>query len=316
MLKILPDSFPSEKASTLLQFFAKETMASLSITETDIPSQTGKIAVITGGSSGIGHAAARILVEKGATVHILDLNPPEQAIPSVRFHQCSVTNWAELRAAFDQICHLDYVFTNAGTSEETDYFADSLDHDGLLAEPTYRVIDVNVRGSRMRADKTQASIVVTTNATAYAPEQSLPVYSSGKIALVGLIRALRSTMIRDGITINGVAPAATITSLLPANLAAPIMALGLPVSDTRFVGLALVYSAVAQQGRRVQGYGKNSKSDLWKQERWNGRVILTLGDSYTELEEPIADLSPFWMGRENLRLTQMQQAATDFRPLE
>lgn len=94
------------------------------------------------------------------------------------------------------------------------------------------------------------------------------------------------------------------------------MAMGLPVSDAHFVGLALVYSAVAQQGRRVQGYGKDSKLDLWKQERWNGRVILTLGDSYTELEEPIADLSPFWMGRENLRLTQMQQSATDFRPLE
>lgn len=125
-------------------------------------------------------------------MHTLDLNPPEQAIPGVRFHQCSVTNWPELRAAFDQIGHLDYVFANAGTSEETDYFADSLDSDGLLAEPTYRVIDVNVRGvynvvklawSRMRTDKTEGSIVITTSATAYAPEQSLPVYSSGKLAV-------------------------------------------------------------------------------------------------------------------------------------
>ena len=94
------------------------------------------------------------------------------------------------------------------------------------------------------------------------------------------------------------------------------MAQGLPVSDAHFVGLALVYSAVAKQSRRVQTYGKDKEEDLWKQERWNGRVILTLGDSYTELEEPIADLSPFWMGRENLRLTREQQAVTDFRPLE
>lgn len=77
-----------------------------------------------------------------------------------------------------------------------------------------------------------------------------------------------------------------------------------------------MYSAVAMQNRRVQTYGKDKKEDLWKQERWNGRVILTLGDSYTELEEPLADLSSFWMGHENRALTQLQQAATDFRQPE
>jgi NAD(P)-dependent dehydrogenase (short-subunit alcohol dehydrogenase family) len=285
------------------------------------------------------------LAAKGALVHVLDLNRPQEDIPRIQFHQCNVTNWSELRAAFNEIGQIDYAFANAGVSEETDYFADQLDSEGMLAEPTYGVVDVNMRGvynvvklawSRMRADQTQGSIVITTSATGYAPEQSLPVYSSGKLAvgtcsdiplsrensestdvfppqLVDLIRALRSTMVRDGITINGVAPAATITSLLPAHLAAPIMAQGLPVSDAHFVGLALVYSAIAKQSRRVQTYGKDKEEDLWKHERWNGRVILTLGDSYTELEEPLVDLSPFWMGRENLRWTQMQQAATDFR---
>lgn len=94
------------------------------------------------------------------------------------------------------------------------------------------------------------------------------------------------------------------------------MAQGLPVSDARFVGLALVYSAVAMQDRRVQAYGKDKDEDLSKPERWNGRVILTLGNSYTELEEPTADLRTFWMGRENVRMTRRQQAATDFRQAE
>lgn len=74
-----------------------------------------------------------------------------------------------------------------------------------------------------------------------------------------------------------------------------------------------MYSAVATQQRRVQTYGKDKNEELWKQERWNGRVILTLGETYTELEEPLADLTPFWMGRESWALTRMQQAATDFR---
>ena len=128
-----------------------------------------------------------------------------------------------------------------------------------------------------------------------------------------MIRALRSVIIKDNITLNGVAPAATITNLLPQHLAAPIIAQGLPVSSAHFVGLALVYSATAQQPRRVEAYGKETEAEKWTMERWNGRVILTLGDSYTELEEPIADLRSFWFGRRNLELTRLQQAATDFR---
>lgn len=134
-----------------------------------------------------------------------------------------------------------------------------------------------------------------------------------ELQLVGLIRALRSVIVQDNITINGVAPAATITSLLPAHLAAPIMAQGLPVSSAHFVGLALVHSATASQSRRVEVYGKETEVQKWTTERWNGRVILTLGETYTELEEPIADLRSFWFGRENLELTRKQQAATDFR---
>lgn len=89
--------------------------------------------------------------------------------------------------------------------------------------------------------------------------------------------------------------------------------MGLPVSSADFVGLALVYSATATQERRVESYGKETEPEAWTPGRWNGRVILTLGDAYTELEEPISDLRRFWFGRENLHLSRRQQAATDFR---
>ena len=91
------------------------------------------------------------------------------------------------------------------------------------------------------------------------------------------------------------------------------MAAGLPVSSAHFVGLAIVYSATAEQKRSVEPYGKDSNEDT--PGRWNGRTILTLGDAYTELEEPIARLRPQWFGDENTRLTRLQQSATDFREL-
>ena len=82
--------------------------------------------------------------------------------------------------------------SNAGVSEETDYLADaSDDHDELL-EPTYGVLDVNLRGvlnftklavSHFRRRRHAGSIVITSSATAYAPEQSLPVYSASKLAV-------------------------------------------------------------------------------------------------------------------------------------
>lgn len=131
--------------------------------------------------------------------------------------------------------------------------------------------------------------------------------------LVGLVRALRSTIKLDNITINAVAPAATITNLLPQDLAAPIIAAGLPVSSAHFVGLALVYSATAREERRVEAYGKEKEGEGGGGGRWNGRVILTLGDRYTELEEGIARTRGEWFGGWNTEMTRLQQAATDFR---
>ncbi|KAI1744485.1 short chain dehydrogenase reductase [Xylaria scruposa] len=298
-------------------------MAALQINEASIPLLEGKTALITGGASGIGLAAATILANKGAHVHILDLNPPpNQHTDKFHYHQCDVTNWQQLRDIVDGIPQLDLAFANAGVVESVDYFADVLNADGKLQEPTYddvlgvdfaAVVNlVKLAWSSMRRNKIQGSIVITTSATAYAPEQSLPVFAGAKLALVGLIRALRSVITKDGITINGVAPAATRTNLLPEHLAAPIVAMGLPVSTAEFAGLALVYSATARQTRRVEAYGKEGEGEIWADERWNGRVIVTLGESYAEVEEPIADLRPFWFGRENTRLTRLQQAATDF----
>lgn len=151
-----------------------------------------------GGASGIGLAAAKILAGKGATVHILDINPPTpDELPAalttaVHFHKCDVSSWVALRAVFEAVGRIDLAFANAGVSEETDYFADTFDAEGQLQEPAYGVLHVNLRGvlnlvklawSSMRKNKVAGSIVITTSATAYAPEQSLPVYAGGKLAV-------------------------------------------------------------------------------------------------------------------------------------
>ncbi|KAH6674974.1 short chain dehydrogenase reductase [Halenospora varia] len=299
-------------------------MTSLNITINDIPNLSGKKVIITGASSGIGFAAASIFSQHGAHVLILDINAPTEPLPpNTEYYRCDISKWKDLAVAFKYAGNIDIAVANAGVSENFNYFEDTFDEKtGALLEPACPVLEVNLRSvlnfvklalSHFRERKCPGSIVITSSATAYAPEQSLPVYSACKLALVGLVRALRSTVIKDDITINSVAPAATITRLLPAELAAPIIAAGLPVSSAEFVGLAVVYSAVAKQKNIVELYGKDSPELGQTPGRWNGRTILTLGDRYTELEEPVAAQRPDWFGEENTRFTKMQQAATDFR---
>lgn len=135
----------------------------------------------------------KILASKGARVFILDLAPPDESIPvGATFVQCDTTSWADLKSAYRQAGHVDIAIANAGVSEQQDYFEDRYDEVGELLEPQYKVIDINLRGvlnfvklalSYMRREGTGGSIVVTSSATAYAPEQSLPVYSATKHAV-------------------------------------------------------------------------------------------------------------------------------------
>lgn len=141
--------------------------------------------------------------------------------------------------------------------------------------------------------------------------RSLRPYST---QLIGLVRALRSTIHNSNATINAVAPAATLTRLLPLDLAAPIIAAGAPVSSAHHAALAVAYSATATQEHSVERYGKDSEERVKSKGRWNGRVILTLGDSWTEIEEPMAKLRPQWMGEYATKMTALQQRLTDFRP--
>jgi NAD(P)-dependent dehydrogenase (short-subunit alcohol dehydrogenase family) len=185
-----------------------ETMTSLHIRVEDIPSLEGETAIVTGqscrleyrkiaylllgGASGIGFATAKILSSKGAKAYILDINSPDEALPpNAEFIKCNITSWSELRSAFEHVKKVDIAVANAGVSEECSYFEDTFDESGQLLEPKYGVLEVNYRAvlnfvklstSYMRRAG-GGSMVITSSATAYAPEQSLPVYSSSKLAV-------------------------------------------------------------------------------------------------------------------------------------
>lgn len=106
----------------------------------------------SGGSSGIGLAAAKLLLAKNATVHVIDLTEPDddeswQDWPRFHVHKADTRNWLELSDAFTTIDVMDYVFANAGLGALTDdLMVDHVDDDGRLVEPKYIQVDTNIRG--------------------------------------------------------------------------------------------------------------------------------------------------------------------------
>ena len=82
-----------------------------------------KIALVTGGCSGIGQAAARLLVAEGATVYVGDINPDGERIAAelgARFVKLDVTDEENWQAAVERVSaehgRLDILLNNAGFS--------------------------------------------------------------------------------------------------------------------------------------------------------------------------------------------------------
>jgi 2-keto-3-deoxy-L-fuconate dehydrogenase len=168
---------------------------------------SGLAAVVTGGGSGIGLAAARLLTARGARVAVLDLAPGDEFLGL----QADVTDDASVRSAVEsageRLGGIDILVNNAGIGA-IGTVADNPD------DQWHRVFDVNVVGivrvtraalPYLRASA-HAAIVNTCSiaATAGLPQRAL--YSATKGAVLSLTLAMAADHIGDGIRVNCVSP--------------------------------------------------------------------------------------------------------------
>ncbi|WP_346433624.1 SDR family NAD(P)-dependent oxidoreductase [Nonomuraea composti] len=165
-------------------------------------------AVVTGGGSGIGLAAARALAGRGMTVACLDLNPPGEPFIGIK---ADVTDDAQVRAAVaeaaERLGGIDVLVNNAGIGAQGT-IEDNPDSEW------HRVFDVNVLGMVRVARAAlpylrrseHAAIVNTCSiaATAGLPQRAL--YSATKGAVLSLTLAMAADHIREGIRVNCVNP--------------------------------------------------------------------------------------------------------------
>lgn len=192
---------------------------------------TGKVALITGGDSGIGRAVAVAFAKEGAMVSIVYYNEHQDAMDTKAFIEslggyCLLISGDLREESFCQNCvyhtinsfgHLDILVNNAGVQFPQDSLLD------ISAEQLCDTFKVNVFSvfhvtkAALPYLKCGSTIINTTSVTAYAGNRQMLDYSSSKGAIVSFTRSLALNLVSQGIRVNGVAPGPIWTPLQPSS---------------------------------------------------------------------------------------------------
>src|SRR3984893_10605940 len=175
----------------------------------------GKVAVVTGGSAGIGLATAKLFAEQGASVFITgrrqaELDAAAKEIgPKAVAVKADASNIADLAHLFDTVKadkgRIDVLFANAGIYEFTPF--------GTITEETYaKIFDINVKGVLFTVQQAVplmpdgGSIILTGSVAGSKGFESATIYSATKAAIRSLARSWTADLKARNIRVNVVSP--------------------------------------------------------------------------------------------------------------
>jgi NAD(P)-dependent dehydrogenase (short-subunit alcohol dehydrogenase family) len=191
----------------------------------------GKVALITGGDSGIGRAVAVAMAREGAKIAIVyleehkDANETAEAVEAEGSKAIKIAGDVgtesfcrdAVEKAVKEFGRLDILVNNAAEQHETEDFRE------IKAEQIERTFRTNIFSFFFMAKhalqhiKKGGSIINTTSVTAYQGHKTLLDYATTKGAIVSFTRSLSEALVKDGIRVNAVAPGPIWTPLIPAS---------------------------------------------------------------------------------------------------
>lgn len=177
-----------------------------------------KVCVITGGSVGIGKAAAERFIAAGYYVFNLDLNSGESSHESNRFIRCDVSDAQQvnkaIKSVIDTVGRIDAIVSNAGV-----HFSANIEN--TSDEDFERVMGINVKGAFyllkatlpiMRKQQSGAVILVGSDQSIVGKTNSFA-YNMSKSALASMAKTTALDYAQYGIRANAVCPGTIETPL-------------------------------------------------------------------------------------------------------
>jgi NAD(P)-dependent dehydrogenase (short-subunit alcohol dehydrogenase family) len=186
----------------------------------------GKVALITGGASGIGECTARVFAHHGAKVVIADIQDElgrsvcESIGPNCIYVHCDVTDESQVKNAVDKATathgKLDIMFNNAGIADENKQRI--IDNSKVDFE---RVLSVNVTGvflgikhaAQVMIPRRSGCILSTASVSSYLGGAASHAYACSKHAVLGLTKNAAVELGQFGIRVNCLSPYALATPL-------------------------------------------------------------------------------------------------------
>jgi NAD(P)-dependent dehydrogenase (short-subunit alcohol dehydrogenase family) len=194
----------------------------------------GKVAVVTGGASGIGRATVDRFVEEGARVVIADVDDERGAEAAkelgdaTAFQHTDVSNADDVQAAVDvaveRFGRLDVMFNNAGIGSKFDRLIDNdlSDFDRVIGIDLKGVMLGTQRAARHMAAHRGGAIVNTASIAAITGGAGPIVYRTAKAAVVQFSKSAAIDLAPHGIRVNCIAPGHIPTGITNYDLGAVI----------------------------------------------------------------------------------------------
>lgn len=190
-----------------------------------------KVAIITGGDSGIGRSVAVAFAKEGADIVISYLEEHEDALEAKRLiekekQRCLLLAGdvrsddfcrESVQKAVDEFGRLDILVNNAAVQYPQENFVN------ITNEQLEKTFQTNIFAyfymarAALKHLRKGSVIINTTSVTAYRGSQHLVDYASTKGAIVGFTRSLALNLAERGIRVNGVAPGPIWTPLIPSS---------------------------------------------------------------------------------------------------